>query len=443
MNTLVWGFQYIHRKVIENLEKDGYINIKAWFLGTSDENFKDSKQYAIKHFTRLDDWHIQYKDVIDDYIKDVSFNEEVYNHFYSEFAKYADLETRYYKHGFKALNQILNKYNMLYRFIYALLTKEDIKLCLFSNLPHEGVDFVIYTLSKIMGIKTLLFCNSFIPHYYDRVFYTEDEDDYGDFTFMKDIYSEKPYFVKTSEINNNYFYMMNIPRFTISRRANILDKINIFFKQLEYKKNLKNSVSHAVYDVNYIYFPLHLQPELTTSSLGGIYCDQLLAIERLSENLPENWVIYVKENPKQTYLMRDKLFFDRLKLLKNVQLVSPKEDTLKLIRHSKIVATITGTAGFEAICLKKPVIVFGKAWYQNFEGVFKWNKDINIKDIEQYKINKEKLEKDYNNLISRMPRIVVDKNYLEGIKNVTKSKYKKRMKYLLRKLISDYKVQQQ
>ena len=66
----------------------------------------------------------------------------------------------------------------------------------------------------------------------------------------------------------------------------------------KYQANvIKCSEKNIDFNCDYVYFPLHLQPEMTTDVLGGIYCDQLLAIEKLRAMLPPNWMIYVKENP--------------------------------------------------------------------------------------------------------------------------------------------------
>jgi hypothetical protein len=134
-------------------------------------------------------------------------------------------------------------------------------------------------------------------------------------------------------------------------------------------------------DRKYVYFPLHLQPELTTSALGGIYVDQLLALERLSEILPLDWLVYVKENPKQTEMQRDAGFFQRMARLKNVILVPMESDSLALIRASQFVATITGTAGWEAISLGKKALIFGACWYQHLPGVFRYTPSLTLNEI--------------------------------------------------------------
>lgn len=67
-----------------------------------------------------------------------------------------------------------------------------------------------------------------------------------------------------------------------------------------------------------------------------------------------------------------------------------------MIRGCSLVATITGTTGWEALLFQKPVITFGNRFYNVFDGVKKIEK---IEELPQ--LIKERLDKknDYNDLL--------------------------------------------
>lgn len=131
----------------------------------------------------------------------------------------------------------------------------------------------------------------------------------------------------------------------------------------------------------YVYFPLQLQPEMTTSSLGGRYRDQLLALERLAEILPEGHKIYVKENPKQTGKMRSPLFFHRLERIEQVELMPSHANSQTLLAHAVAVANVSGTVGWEAVAAGKPVLCFGATWWAEAPGVTRYRPGLSFDQL--------------------------------------------------------------
>ena len=119
----------------------------------------------------------------------------------------------------------------------------------------------------------------------------------------------------------------------------------------------------------------------------------------------------MKENPKQTELMRGKWFFARLRLIRNVKVVSPDFDTYSLIKNCIFVVTITGTAGWEAISGGKNVLVFGNPWYKSLPGVFSYDEDFKLEDLLKYKIDPDELERELNLLLSKAGDGVIDDSY--------------------------------
>ena len=450
VNTLVWGFTRQWVKVIETLKDNNVIVPKCWVsrlwhnqdkLLEEKNILKESVFYSLK-------WTQKYKEEVVKYTNSVEFNQEVYDKVYAKLYLFIDHYSRHdFKYNRKSIHYYINQFNLLYHFFYGVFIKEQIQLVLIDCVPHLGVELIIYEIAKALNIETIIVIQSLTPN---KFYYLNNIDDYGDFQFMvkreavPEIKLEKKFFI-------DHFYMRDLKQYRFSFLHVIKETIkrpHEFFEHFacnylryrrakQYKKNLSQIVSPVDYGKKYVYFPLHLQPEMTTSALGGVFCDQVLALELLSKKIPEDWVIHVKENPKQTEFMRDDAFFARLKLMDNVRVTPLHENTFQLIEHSQFVASITGTAGWEAICGGKPALVFGKAWYQNFEGVFKWRDDIDINEIANYQIDHAKLESDYNQLVSKMATGVVDASYLCLVENYDEDKNIQEIAKFLSELINE------
>jgi hypothetical protein len=129
-------------------------------------------------------------------------------------------------------------------------------------------------------------------------------------------------------------------------------------------------------NVPFVYVPLHFQPERTTSSLGGVFADQYLLVDLIARSLPEGWKVYVKEHPSQFYppfageRSRHQDLYRDLVQIPRVHLVALSLSTFELIDRSQAVATVTGTAGWEAVLRGRPALVVGSPWYRYCDGVF-------------------------------------------------------------------------
>lgn len=176
----------------------------------------------------------------------------------------------------------------------------------------------------------------------------------------------------------------NLERFSLRMIASDLVQIEYSILKKFYDEN---TVSFD-FTRPYIYFALNFQPEMTTCPHGGIFNDQILAISLISRNLPEGWSLLVKEHPAQFftnniygYIGRDKIFYKKILALSNVFFVPRELDQFFLIDRAKCVATITGTAGWEASVRGKVALVFGDAWYQYAPNVYRIYEDQNFRSL--------------------------------------------------------------
>jgi hypothetical protein len=209
--------------------------------------------------------------------------------------------------------------------------------------------------------------------------------------------------IKKTELFLNKFRFLDNQVILI--KGNLYKKfIKSIYDDIESKDTISNIIKQK-----YVYFPLHYQPEATTYPYGGLYIDQLLALELLSASLPAGVFILVKEHPDTFNISgeawvrgafsRDPNFYNRIAILKNVIICPLNVDSFELIDKALFVATITGTTALEAIFRSKYSIVFGSAWFADFDGIFSCtNADQLMDSIETIIKNDFKMNSVSNNI---------------------------------------------
>ena len=170
----------------------------------------------------------------------------------------------------------------------------------------------------------------------------------------------------------------------------------------------------------YVFCAIHYQPEKTTCPLGGDFDDQLYMIELLSKTMPKGWVLYVKEHPSQfvtSYArygehFRSYAYYDKIKKLENVKLVSITTDTFNLIDNAKAVATVTSTSAWEAVIRGVPALTFGHSWFNYCNGV-KYVESLNDLYLFFNKLEKEEIKLNLDDVKSFLS--VIEKQTFKAI----------------------------
>lgn len=153
---------------------------------------------------------------------------------------------------------------------------------------------------------------------------------------------------------------------------------------------------------NFVYYPLHLEPEENVHVLGGDFTNQLDAIVAVHDHLPPGWTLVLKENPRQTFLHRGQPFAMRLAALRQVRFVHSQVSSELLISRSQLVATITGTAGYESMMLGRACLHFGEAWYAGLPGAVQFEPGIDIAALSTVRISRDELDQGINRLLSSL-----------------------------------------
>ena len=120
----------------------------------------------------------------------------------------------------------------------------------------------------------------------------------------------------------------------------------------------------------YVLYPIHFQPEASTLVQAPMYLDQVVLLGDIAKSLPIGHRLYVKEHVSNRG-RRPIGFYEAIRAIPAVRLLSPNEDVWSLIRNASAIAVITGTMGWEGLLFSKPVITFGEVFYNQVPHVYR------------------------------------------------------------------------
>lgn len=318
-------------------------------------------------------------------------------------AVFLSMMDRYERSGAISYSERKRQYLTHLRFWNHLLDTEKVGLYLLNHVPHQCFDYVAYHLCKLKGIPTCHLERSYIT---DGVFLVRDFErsaeqlapamerlrrEYAD--PGKEIPLSPSYeaFFEAQTRGRDYSWMTAPPAkrgsFALKwlgeslrlLRHQPLRFVRALASPDTWSRKLQQRGAARFYDrhvaqpdlaVRFVYVPLHLQPEASTSPMGGAFENQELIVQLLAALLPPHVRIYVKEHPVQGDRCRSVSFYRSMLELPAVRFVPRETDTYALSERAVAVATVTGTAGFEALFRGTPALLFGHRFYQYAPGVY-------------------------------------------------------------------------
>jgi len=165
---------------------------------------------------------------------------------------------------------------------------------------------------------------------------------------------------------NNYRDLGKTPWTTIFQRTKLL--LNSF-SRLKFLD--KNAVTTTSWNLPYAYFPLQYEPERSILRNGEYYTNQISVIKNISQSLPVNMNLLVKEHPEmKSFGWRDLKFYKEILEMPQVKLIHPSISNEILIQNSTIVITIAGTTAIDALFYEKPSVVLTESNCSSLSCIF-------------------------------------------------------------------------
>ncbi len=203
------------------------------------------------------------------------------------------------------------------------------------------------------------------------------------FKYLKD--SDRHNKISLIDLYINKFFISKYKKFRISKI---------------YSQRLFNQNISSKYKV--LFYPLNSEPEIAISIHSRNHQNQIETIRRISQSIPLDWILVVKEHPRSVGI-RSLKYYKKILEIPNVYFFKNTESIRHCIDKSDAVCTLTGFIGFEALVQKKPVILLGDSFYSSLHGkMIKKIDDMNefYSKFQELLLNYEYSEKHLISLIS-------------------------------------------
>lgn len=333
--------------------------------------------------------------------------------------------------------------NSFYKHVAAWSALLDgVSFVIFGNIPHGGYDWVLYNLARLRGVQCFMFyqmpvrpglptlkyavtdcmnhADSALRHSFDDSITRHVKTYFDGYTRSID-QGYTPFTRKKSSFMRLADKMMNAdwsdPLLPVSKAlSRTTYKI--------YKSVFHDAYSSTAYSIprgsglppldrfeTILYYPLHYQPEASTSPLGGHFVEQDLLVKMVAACMDDSMCLIVKDHPRRSLKSRYHQFFQDIKALPRVYLVSSDDHGVDYIARADALIGISGTSCWEALFLGKPVLMAGARIFENAPNVFKVDGPDTIsnalKAIDSFKLNSKQREKYFESLTSLLfPGIV-------------------------------------
>jgi len=124
----------------------------------------------------------------------------------------------------------------------------------------------------------------------------------------------------------------------------------------------------ADYDPSNVMYPLQYEPEASLLYFAPDFRDQYVFVETLLRALPQGHLLWVKEHPNQFGALGERKWRDLKKRYDNLRFVHGRQSGRQLIRRCGLVATVSSSAGMDALVIGRRVLVAGQVNFRHYSG---------------------------------------------------------------------------